>query len=337
MTIEIRKYPGDKETWNKFIDESNNGTIFHRLDFLEYHGDKFKANEHHLAWYKDGKLIAVMPMAIFLEPEILRLDCGGFCHKKVSYVYRTAKSPYGASYGGIVFKESLSLKDAEEIVQSMVSYLKELNVNKLIITVTPSIYLSKNSNYIDFFLLKCGAECINSDLTCYIDIVEDMNSYFNRSARKAVKKAIKNDVRVVRNNDVENFYSILSENRKKFNATPVHSIDDIEWLMNKMPDDIVLFMAYLDDWTPIAGSLVFKCNDRVILVFYWAHLDEYQQYRPISILVYEISKWAYENGIKFFDYGTQTKDMEVNYGGSRFKETFNATGVFRKTYKLVIK
>ena len=36
--------------WNDFVERVDNGTIFHRLDFLAYHGQKFKVNEEHLLW-----------------------------------------------------------------------------------------------------------------------------------------------------------------------------------------------------------------------------------------------------------------------------------------------
>jgi hypothetical protein len=63
-------------------------------------------------------------------------------------------------------------------------------------------------------------------------------------------------------------------------------------------------------------------------------VDEFQGLRPVSLLVHEITRWAYREGVRTFDFGTQTIDMVPVEGGTRFKETFGALGVFRRTYEI---
>ena len=58
-----------KQIWDDFVDDSNNGTIFHKQKFLSYHKEIFKDNEHHLLFYEGKKLIAVFPLAIFDSEE----------------------------------------------------------------------------------------------------------------------------------------------------------------------------------------------------------------------------------------------------------------------------
>ncbi len=259
-----------------------------------------------------------MPLGIFKEGGLL-----------------VARSPFGASYGGIVVKDGLSLQVAQDIVLSLIKYLRGLKIDKFIFVLPPLINFVKPHNYLDFCFIKEGAKCIDTDLTSYIEIIEDPLKYFKYSAVKAVRKAIANKIRFEENNDIDNFYDILRKNRSKFNAAPTHSFEDIKWLLKNMSDHIKLFMCYKEN-IAIAGSLIFRLNKRVILDFYWAHLDEYQQYRPISLLVYEITKWAYTNHYKYFDFGTQTFNMIPREGNTRFKETFGAVGIFRNTYQFDI-
>jgi CelD/BcsL family acetyltransferase involved in cellulose biosynthesis len=315
----VQKYEGDPKDWDDFVEQSNNGTIFHRLSFLAYHRGAFAESFHHLAWLQGGTIRAVMPLAIVAEEGI-----------------RVARSPYGASYGGIVVGDELSLMQAQELVESLLDYVRAQGVQRLVVVPTPSLNFARPHDYLNFWMLKRGAICPRAELTSYIEVHEEPLDSFAYSAVKAVRKAKANEVRVEESRDVDQFFEILVENRGKLGVTPTHSREEMEWLLGHLPEHIKLFMAYKDR-TPIAGSLVFRVNRRVILDFYWAHRDEYQGLRPINLLVYEITRWAYRSGYRIFDFGTQTLNMMPVEGGTKFKETFGAVGVFRTTYEILLK
>ena len=98
--ITLKEYKKDYfDKWNKFVENSNNGTIFHRLDFLAYHGDKFKSNENHLIWFKGDEIIALMPLGIFEENG-----------------KRIAKSPYGGSYGGVITRLNTTYSMSKDLI-----------------------------------------------------------------------------------------------------------------------------------------------------------------------------------------------------------------------------
>jgi hypothetical protein len=315
-TLELRRYGGDPDAWNDFVARSNNGTIFHRMDFLEYHGSRFASEAHHLAWTKGDTIHAVMPLGLFEEDGA-----------------RVARSPFGASYGGIVVPRELSLARARELVETLLEYLGDQGARRLTVVPCPGIYFERAHEYLEFFLMKRGARCVSADLTSYTGVPETPTEEFRHAAVKAVRKAQEHGVTVETSRDVGAFYEILVENRSKFGSTPTHSRDEIEWLLDRFPDDIKLFVARLDG-EPIAGSLVFRLNPRVILDFYWAHRDEYQHVRPVSLLVHEILRWARSEGVTWFDFGTQTSDMEPIEGSTRFKETFGGLGVFRRRWEI---
>jgi CelD/BcsL family acetyltransferase involved in cellulose biosynthesis len=312
----LQRYEGDPKAWDEFVEQANNGTIFHRLGFLAYHRERFAEAVHHLAWTKGGILRAVMPLAFSTENGV-----------------RVARSPYGASYGGIVTGPELSLTLARDLVLSLVDHLRGQGIEKLVVVPPPNINLARPTDYLEFWLLKAGANCASAELTSYIEVHEEPLEHFTYSAVKAVRKAKASEIAVEQSHDVEPFYEILVENRGKLGVTPTHSRGEIRWLLEELPEHIKLFMAY-HGRTPIAGSLVFRVNRRVILDFYWAHRDEYQGFRPVSLLVHEITKWAHREGFRLFDFGRQTIDMVPQEGSTRFKETFGALGVFRTTYEL---
>ena len=45
--------------WDEFVDNSNNGTIFHKLSFLDYH-DRGKFKRLNLVFKRDGKILALL-------------------------------------------------------------------------------------------------------------------------------------------------------------------------------------------------------------------------------------------------------------------------------------
>jgi len=311
-----RRFDGDPAAWNAFVAGSNNGTLFHRLDFLAYHGARFAKEAHHLVWAKGDSIRAVMPLGIFREDGRV-----------------VARSPFGASYGGIVAPRELSLATAEELVESLLAYLRQAGVQTLSWVPSPGFYCERAHDYVEFFFRVAGARVVGSDLTSYAAVLDETDREFRHAAVKAVRKARDSGVVVSPSDDVDSFWDILVANRAKFDATPTHSRDEIAWLIERLPDDVKLFLATVEG-EPVAGSLVFRLNPRVIMDFYWAHRDEWQHVRPVSLLVHEILRWARTQGLAWFDFGTQTIDMVPVAGSTRFKETFGAVGVFRRKWEM---
>ena len=60
--IVIKKYDElDCSTWDNFIKNSNNGTIFQKRKFLNYHLNR-KFNDCSLIFKKNNKIIALFPL-----------------------------------------------------------------------------------------------------------------------------------------------------------------------------------------------------------------------------------------------------------------------------------
>ena len=96
------------------------------------------------------------------------------------------------------------------------------------------------------------------------------------------------------------------------------------------PKEIRLWGAFLDKKL-IAGVCNFTANLKVVLAFYISHNEDYQEYRAVNLLFYEIMKKYQAEGFRFLDFGIFTVNMEPNWGLARFKENFGARGIFRDT------
>lgn len=307
------------DKWNTFVENSNNGTIFHRLDFLSYHGEKFKDNEHHLIWYKGETIFAVMPMAVFEVDEKI-----------------IAKSPYAASFGGIVYSHKLKLKHAIELIELLVKYSKDNGINELIITLPPLPYHTVYSNYIEFALISNSFVIVNRDVFSTIVLPKDYNEAWNLYEGRTRTTIKKHNAFIVQENvNVADFYPILLEDKKRHNnAIPTHSYDDLEYLKEHFNKSLIMDIAIHKETGTKAGICYFICNDNTIMTFYMAQENKARGLNGVNILVDYRVKKSIDSDFKYFDFGSLTIDGKIqNIGVADFKESFGAKGYFRSTYK----
>jgi lipid II:glycine glycyltransferase (peptidoglycan interpeptide bridge formation enzyme) len=164
----------------------------------------------------------------------------------------------------------------------------------------------------------------------------DIISRFQASVRNYVRKTLRNpDLHVELSEDYEAFYPILLQNLSKHNVKPTHSLEELHRLRELLPSNLKLFMVLYKN-KPIAGSLVFLCNDRVALCFYNMMLYEYAEHKPIHRAMYEVVKFATENSYRYVDLGVSqdtaaSNPMTPNMNLIAFKETFDAKTIMRNT------
>lgn len=310
-----------KEQWEQFVLTSNNGTIFHTRKFLSYHPpERFKDNS--LLFINNNKILSVLTAA----------DINRDGRKLLI-------SHQGASYGGFVYKDNLSIKDAFKLTESLIEYTIKEKFERIIITHSPFVYQKRYNNYIDFALIRNGFGYIKREVSSVIslDVTEDdVFSLFKQEARTAVRRAEKLGVKIRNSDDFEDYYKILENNLAlRHNVNPAHSLEDLLKLKKLFPDRIQLAGAYLKD-KMIAGVVNFYCNEKVVLVFYISNNMEYQNYRAVNLLFYEIIKDAIRRGLSFLDFGLFTVNMDPNWGLGKFKENFGARGILRDTFYLDI-
>ncbi|MBN2009248.1 GNAT family N-acetyltransferase [candidate division KSB1 bacterium] len=318
MELTIERYtPEQRDTWDTFVWQANNGTIFHTRQFLSYHPEgRFEDNS--LIFKKDDRIVAVMPATIRHEE-----------HRKILTSHR------GASYGGFVTHFYLGIRDAFRLVEILEEYAVDSGFKGIDLTPPPQIYFGRPSNYIDFALMKSGFGYKKREISSVIPLTfgeDDVLNTFIPESRRAVRRAVKLGVTIQESDDYATFYGILKRNLKmRHNVQPTHSLNELLLLKQLFPERIRLFAAMADD-NMVAGVVMFDCNERVTLAFYISHNEDFQQYRGVNYLFYEIIRWSIRQGFGYLDYGIFTVNMDPNWGLGRFKESFGAQGVFRDTW-----
>ena len=245
----------------------------------------------------------------------------------------------GASFGSCVLLEDLAFSDALDIVENLIDYAKSEKIDAINITIPPIIYYRRLSQYMDFAYINKGFNYVRREVSSVLFIensIEQIFLKFKSTHRTAVRKAEKSGIIVKQSDNFEEFYNILEKNLSiRHNVSPSHTLKELLYLKEIIPDKIYLFGAYLDN-KMIAGVVNFIVNKKVMLAFYISHNEEFQKLRPTNILFYKIFKWAIKQQFKIFDFGIFTVFEKPNMGLVRFKENFGASGVFRDTIELEI-
>ncbi|MBS1538787.1 MAG: peptidoglycan bridge formation glycyltransferase FemA/FemB family protein [Bacteroidetes bacterium] len=315
------------EEWDSFVRDSNNGTIFHSQRFLSYHpAERFQF--HHLMFYDNNKLVAVLPAALRENGTSL-------------------ESPIGSSYGGIVLSV-MNYKKHEEIVDSLLEYAKEQGFAFVFLTPAPFFYQIKQMQNIDYALAFKGFEFDRHYISHIIEhgTTEQYFKGFNATARNSVRQFNRNDETTIEittlQSAYEEIYPILVENKIRHDARPTHSLEEMLRLQDLFPNSITLIIArHGESRKAIAASWVIGCNSKVTLCFYNMMLYKYEHLHPMYAVMNEVVGWSVRRGSSFVDIGVSqdTKNsnpMTPSYSLIDFKEKFGAVGMLRSTFKKML-
>ncbi len=301
------------ELWDTFVENSNNGTLFHRQGFLRYHGEAMAPAFQHLLFYQGEELVALLPAGL----------SEGSLH-----------SPTGSSYGGFVTAGNNHAVYVA-LVDALLGFALEQSLSSIKITPAPFPYQSIPDAGLEFALLRKSFTLTNRDLCQIIDIRalagQDPLSTYSYASSKQVRKAMRSEIKVKTSPDLGAFHAILTANRGRHNAVPTHSLTQLERLSRLVPDAFHLFGAYQEEEL-IAGMLCFAANPKVLLNFYSCHREEFSGTGSANLLIHHGIDWARQRGFHYYDFGTSSIRMQPNDGLIRFKESFGGGSIMRDTY-----
>jgi hypothetical protein len=317
--VTVHEYaPENRAEWEEFVEASNNGTMYHKMDFLDYHPEG-RFSFYHLMFRRGKKLVGVLP--------------GGL--KDNGTVFW---SPVGASYGSIVTKD-ISFSLSLEIVDAFMDFCRKKEMKEAFLIPPPLVYSQNYSQHIEYAMLYRKFDFELHYISHSIDLKHgnDFLKYFDKTARKTIHKILREKKITIReSDDYEAFNKILIDNKARHNVKPTHSLEDMLKLKELMPEKLKLLMVYHGD-KAIAGSWLFLTNSKAVLCFYNMLLYEHENLKPIYLVMYETVRWATEMGYGWVDIGvsqdTSAEDpMTPSQNLIYFKERFNSKGMLRSTY-----
>jgi len=321
MSIIIQRYTeSNKKSWDKFVLLSSNGTIFHLRSFLSYHIDR-KFDDHSLIIKKNETIIAVFPAALITNNK-----------KKILY------SHPGASFGGIVYK-NISYQDAKEVIKIITNYCIENSFNEIFLIPAPSIYSKKTDDTFEYLFHRHKYNIKEYYISSYIDIKNKMLSieHLNKRKKRYIQNYLENDeLQIKCDNNFQEYFPILIENKKRHGIKPTHSLNELIKLEKLLPNKLHLLSLYYND-KMIGGALNIIANNNCGVVFYNMINYDYKDFQPASIQIFESINWAIKQKLEFLDLGVSqkpkgTEPLTPHESLICFKEQLGSQIVIRKAF-----
>lgn len=308
----VRRYHSDDFLlWNAFIGTAKNATFLFHRDFMEYHADRFE--DYSLMVFEGQKLVAVL----------LANRVGNEMH-----------SHQGLSYGGIVINNEIRITDYLKVAENILVFLKESGISYLYVKSLPSIYHKTLAEEFDFLISVIQAENYRTDSYFVIDNQLKYNP--NRNRKRALKIAGSNKISVKESNDFDIFWNeiLLVNLQNRFGVLPVHTIDEINCLQKKFPENIRLFLTYQNKEIK-AGAVIFL-TENTAHIQYSSGTEDRDESGVLDFLFDFIIK-KYSNK-KFVSFGSSSENEghNINSGLAYWKESFGAKCITQKYYKIDI-
>ncbi|MEC4005405.1 GNAT family N-acetyltransferase [Flavobacterium sp. SUN052] len=312
--FQVRLYtPQDFEIWNAFVSVAKNATFLFHRDFMSYHSDRFQ--DYSLLVFDDEKLVAIVP-----------------ANKVENVVY----SHQGLTYGGLVLEEKAKLNNVILMFKSILNFLNENAVNRLIIKTIPSFYCTNFSDELEYCMFLTQAKLTRSDSLSVIDLTKP---YFVLKTRKeSINRGKKNGLIIKEETNFDLFWNeILIPNLdNKHQVSPVHSAAEMTLLQSRFPKNIRHFNVYNNDKI-VAGTTVFV-NNHVAHPQYISGNAQKNELGSLDFLYHYLITDIFKDKA-IFDFNNSNEDFgtKINQGLLFWKESFGAKTVVQNFYEVETK
>ena len=301
--------------WDEFVESSDNGTVFHRTDFLAYHGDV--SGRQDLMVWNSASLCGVMPLQFQKRPDEI-----------------VAYSPWGGSFGGLVTRTSKAAHLAP-MCEALRRYLEEEGVEHLVLSCPPTAYAHSNGVAQEYFLLRTFPTCMlqSARVTSIIDLEHPLG--LSQNIKRNAAYAQKNGVTVSESGDPVVMYKLLQLTiEEKHGAAITHSEREFLYLSENLRDHFKIFLAEVEG-VPQAGIVLLKNNSPCAMVFYNAYDHKRSVKGALHFLFLKVLEHCIQVGKRHLDLGaTSMASKPINKGLFRFKEGLGSTLAYRNTYSL---
>ena len=308
----VKQYQkSDYANWNAFIGQAKNATFLFHRDFMEYHKDRFE--DFSLMFFNNKKLVAVLP---------------------ANKVETTVYSHQGLTYGGLVYSSKLNGGKLADIVDSLLSFFKENGIQSFYFKPIPLFYTSKGNAEMEFFIIKKGAFLDKKEMNLAINLKEPLT--ISKSKLKHFRKVQGLDLELVEEQQFESFWELVLEPRlsEKYDAKPVHTLQEITVLKENFPNNIKQFSVYHGN-SIIAGVTLFV-TETVVKSQYGATTKKGEELRALDFLFINLIQKYKSEGKFFFDMGIVNDDNEKGYhaGLLKQKEELGCSAYSQDFYKM---
>ena len=314
--IEIKRYDAtrDRDRWDELVGRSSQGTLLHYRAYMDYHSDRFA--DCSLMALESDRPVALLP-ACLIDGEL-------FSHA-------------GLTYGGwLTEARHVTGNTMLDIIEAMCRWMEAEGINALHYKAVPHIYHRAPAQDDLYALWRHGATVEAMNLSAAVDVRAGERPPFNRGSVSSVHHARRAGVTVNRCDDWAAFWQILNELLdERYNARPVHSLDEITRLAAAFPHQITLLTATAPDGEMLGGTVLYL-SPTVAHCQYIATSERGRQLRVLPLVMSEAYNMARSRGCRYLDYGTSNERGGTVLNASLLdqKARLGGRGVAYTTYRL---
>jgi len=295
--FEIVRYTGERaDEWNTFVAASKNGTFLFDRRYMDYHSDRF--SDYSLLFYLKGRLMAVLP-----------------ANERDGVLY----SHQGLTYGSLLMSEQLTVVQTVGLFGELNAYLRQRGISRVVYKCVPWVYHRLPAEE-DLYALYhvCHARVVARDFATCIFLQQHVR--WERIRRRGIARAEQAGMVVRRSTDFAPFWQVLTQNLgTKYGVRPVHTLQEIELLHSRFPQNIILYDAVLDG--RVVGGVVLYVTPQVVHAQYSSATPEGKRAGAMDFIYHQVMGTDFAN-YPYFDFGRSTD----NDDGSSLNETL----VFQK-------
>lgn len=335
--IYVRRYTSDrKEQWDRFVSVSKNGTFLFLRDYMDYHADRF--HDHSLLFYDDKEhLIALLPgNESGALSEVGTASQGGANAFRPSVYY----SHQGLSYGGFILDFHTRAAEVLRLFDVLLDYLRVNHFEALYYKQIPSIYHRCPSQEDDYALWRCGGVLESCNISCTVQLHGVCLPDVERRRRRGYKNALSVGFKILKDAPLSDFWPIMLDNlRTRYNAVPVHTLQEMQLLQKRFPQHIHCYLAVRGtggQTVPEAGAILYE-TPQTVHVQYGHATPEGKATGALDLLYLTlIENYAHDSRYLYFDFGTSNEQggLYLNENLIAQKEGFGGRGIACRTFKI---
>lgn len=305
--------PDLQNEWNTLVRESKNATFLFNRNFMDYHQTRFY--DASLMFYdRKGHLVALLPANTDSQTN-------------------TVYSHSGLTYGGLLMSKGIHASEVTEALDSACRHFAAEGFTTLYYKPIPYIYSRYPSQEDLYFLYRHEARLCARNLSQTIFIPDAIK--MDQLRRRCAAKSAKTGNTVCEEHDVTAFWHILDNNlRERHGVHPVHSIDELELLMERFEDRIKLYVVKNQSGEVIAGTVVFDMGQTVHTQYIAANAEGKATGAFDHLMTHLLTEVYADRQYLDFGISTEQGGLILNEGLTFQKESFGGRGVCYDTWEL---
>jgi len=239
----------------------------------------------------------------------------------------TLRAPFSAPYA--CFSEigkNNKVATYGSTVTSLLEYAKSLGLQRVSITLPPTVYDESHISKIWNGFYNAGFQVSSCDLNFQYDLCnfgQDYEMTIDPKARQKLRASFRSNLIFEKTDDIKSAYEVIKKNRTAKNYPLWMTYENVLETIKIIKSDF--FIVYTADRTAIASAMVYEVAVDKVQIIYWGNLPGSDELRPMNFMAFHVFQFYKNRGIKLVDIGPSTESSVPNLGLCDFKQAIGCT------------